>query len=544
MSGSREPRRRRIASLAERLIVAAIVFSWLLFLARGLALGWDEGYTFDRIELWKRWLAGEMPSGPTHSEKLSRPALGLYWRFSREEPDGHGPFYALLASLGLTLNGVFEPPLDYRIGPIAYFSFASAILYGTLATRWGRGAAIFAIALMATTPRLVPELCYALTDGPLVSSALLAYAGFLEGAEGKRSGRLLFGLGLGLAMCTKFTGWFLLAPYLAATILRPSRAALWTLLTGGFVAALITLTLNVGWWPDPVHGVEGYFRSNLTRSETRPIPILFWGKVYPFSLPWHNTLVWTVIAEPIGIVLLGLLGLLGAAGLIRHLGRDLAALAALLNWGIIMVLRAMPQTPGHDGARQLAVAFAFLPLLAAYGVHLLARSRFARGATFVAILAFIESVASALAYHPLELSYYSPAIGGLPGATKHGFEPTYFWDSLTPDVLAWLDANTPPEEKIFFRHNSPSFDYLTRWGRLKAGHTPTIPPSPTRWLVMQHRPGHYDEADRRLLETSTPAYQKTLFGVPVLSIFPFDAFKAAARETGMINRDPTREAAH
>ena len=33
-------------------------------------------------------------------------------------------------------------------------------------------------------------------------------------------------------------------------------------------------------------------------------------------------------------------------------------------------------------------------------------------------------------YAPQWLSYYSLAIGGLPGATALGMEPTYYWDGL------------------------------------------------------------------------------------------------------------------
>ena len=34
---------------------------------------------------------------------------------------------------------------------------------------------------------------------------------------------------------------------------------------------------------------------------------------------------------------------------------------------------------------------------------------------------------------PVPLSYFSPIVGGLPGATALGMEPTYYWDGLDSD---------------------------------------------------------------------------------------------------------------
>ena len=84
----------------------------------------------------------------------------------------------------------------------------------------------------------------------------------------------------------------------------------------GAIAAVVSLTVvfvvNLGWWADPVAGVVAYFHSNLTRKETIPIPIQFGGQRYEFSLPWYNTLEWTVVAMPLGTMFLGSLGALFA----------------------------------------------------------------------------------------------------------------------------------------------------------------------------------------------------------------------------------------
>jgi hypothetical protein len=201
---------------------------------------------------------------------------------------------------------------------------------------------------------------------------------------------------------------------------------------------------------------------------------------------------------------------------------------------LLVVLRALPQAPGHDGTRQIIIAFAFLAILAGRGVaQLLAmasRSPWARRMVIVtALAAFAESAGSVIAYHPMPLSYYSPLVGGLPGAARRGFEPTYFWDSMTSRVLDWLAAHTEPGQTLLFRNYTPSWRYMYQWGLLPAEAGPPSPSS--RWFILQHRPGIYSPTDVTLLERQTPAFRETLFGVPVLSIYSFEQWQAAQRES-------------
>jgi hypothetical protein len=51
---------------------------------------------------------------------------------------------------------------------------------------------------------------------------------------------------------------------------------------------------------------------------------------------------------------------------------------------------------------------------------------------------------------PVPLSYYSPLVGGLPGATRLGMEPTYYWDALQPEILEWLNVHSGPGQKVRF----------------------------------------------------------------------------------------------
>ena len=61
---------------------------------------------------------------------------------------------------------------------------------------------------------------------------------------------------------------------------------------------------------------------------------------------------------------------------------------------------------------------------------------------------------------PVPLSYYSPLVGGLPGAARMGMEPTYYWDALQPEVLEWLNSHTSTGQKVMFARYPTSWLYL------------------------------------------------------------------------------------
>ncbi|MBX9654805.1 phospholipid carrier-dependent glycosyltransferase [bacterium] len=516
--------------IAEFTVIFLLVLVSMTKTIRDIPMVWDEGATVERIEKieqgWKQYQLGQI----TFSQFTD-----TYWRFSRAEPDGHSPFYALLSMAGHVLTvGILDPPASFRFGGVFLFSLAVAMVYATLRARWSFASALITTILLVSIPRVVPEVSFALTDGPLFSLSLIGWSIFVRIVERQTlRSTIAFGIVMGLAMGTKLTGWFLSIPYVIWLFTEWRSPHFRALLTRGIVAGTVSLLvvflINVGWWPDPVQGISAYFHSNLTRKETIPIPILFGGVRYEFSLPWYNTLVWTVIAMPLGILMLGGTGVLLS---FRQFRSSWFARLLLLNWLTLIVVRALPQAPGHDGTRQIIISFGFLTLLAGWMMEQIRliplRSNWNVVASIlIGIAAASESVGSVLSYHPLELSYYSPLVGGLPGAEKRGFEPTYFWDSLTPEVLDWLNQHTSPGRSILFRNYTLSLRYLEEWGILRHPTDPRL--YPPQWFVIQHRPGLYNESDRRLL-AKKPAFEKSLFGVPLLSIYPIEAWQESLKD--------------
>jgi hypothetical protein len=118
------------------------------------------------------------------------------------------------------------------------------------------------------------------------------------------------------------------------------------------------------------------------------------------------------------------------------------------------------------------------------------------------------------------LSYFSPIIGGLPGAAALGMEPTYYWDALSDDALDWLNRHTSPGRKVRFATYPSSWLYLRQAGKLGPGILPTEP-GDWAWYVVQNRSGALSPRDRALIARGHPASIVSKWGVPLVWIFSF-----------------------
>jgi hypothetical protein len=332
---------------------------------------------------------------------------------------------------------------------------------------------------------------------------------------------MLFGVILGLAAGTKFTGWFLPIPFLAWSALYRDRRGFVTVAVGLAIAAAVILAIMPPWWRDPIAGVIRFLKSNLTRHETIVIQIQFLGKIYytpEESLPWYNTLVWTVFVTPVGFLVLGAMGIFRS---VRCWRVEPAGILLVGHWTFLMLLRALPHTPGHDGVRLFLPAFGVLALLCGLGSRVLV-DRWAKWSKIAFVAAILEGIVSVAVMMPVPLAYFSPLIGGLPGATALGMEPTYYWDALGSDARKWLADHTAEGETITFATFPHSWLYLRSTGGLPERLAPLDRGTP-KWYVLQNRPGMFSPLDRALIARATPAYTVTKLSVPLIWVFPYQA---------------------
>lgn len=513
-----------------------------------LALAWDEAYTLARLDRVHAWLlALRDPAGfavtwdPTRlrpledrrrppsaaeidsaGELLDPRIIAWFWPFAREEPHGHPAFYAVAALAGDALTPWRSDLARARLGTILAFSLAAGAACGFGASRWGWRAGVVAAAAWVLHPHLFALGHYATYDGLLASLWLVATLSFAAAAEAPTPRRrfawtIALGVALGCALGTKLTGWFLPLPFAAWALARRDGRALVALLVAGLVAVPVFWSVNPPLWQDPIVGMVRFVQSNLSRSETIPIQTQFLGTTYVTptgSLPWYNTIVWVVMATPVGF--LALAGL-GAFRSLRRVRTEPVGVLFVLSGGALLVLRALPHTPGHDGVRQIAAAFGPLAMLAGLGAATL-NERWGR---LAARLAVAEGALSVAVMMPVPLSYYSPIVGGLPGAAALGMEPTYYWDALTPQALRRLDERVPPGRSVLFVANPVAW-YYAQAGLLHApiysgeGGRPAV-------SVVQNRPGSMSPAARDLVRRLGGREEYVLvskLGVPLVWAFP------------------------
>jgi len=349
----RQPGRLVMTSM----VVGLTTLALMLATEPRLAIVWDEGYTLGREARLREWFralrdppgfaagwapptlelvqqVGATPPRPdqvdTRAKLLFNPeVLAYFWPFARAEPHGHPPFYALLGLLGDMLAPTWKDLPRARLGPILLFSCTAGCLFQFSARRWGVGPALAAVAAWIFQPNLFGHGHYATYDAVLTSLWLLAILSFARAVAVPEPGRrdaigllatVAFGLVVGCALATKLTGWFLPLPFLVWA--GPTaggwggardRRALRVLLIGLPLACAVLFLLNPPWWTEPITSIVRFFQSNLTRGRTIPIPVQFLGIIYQTpneSLPWYNTLVWTVLITPVGFLLLGLAGMI------------------------------------------------------------------------------------------------------------------------------------------------------------------------------------------------------------------------------------------
>jgi 4-amino-4-deoxy-L-arabinose transferase-like glycosyltransferase len=584
-------------------LVAVFCVSALLATSPGLPMAWDEGDAILRAE-----------------------AIPHQWQYTTQR-EGHPALYGMVIAAGRWISGGWLGPLDAaRFGPMMLFGVAAGAMFYRMWRDYSAVAAAAAVGALLLLPRMFAHAHFASLDGPLTSCWVLAWATFPPAASKAAAGTswrraAFWGIVLGMTFSCKATGWIAPLPFLVWALIYRDRAAAKTLAVGVPVAVLTFFALNPPLWGDPLYGWVEFFQLNLNRAGRLKlnIPVRFLGQSYHLGnpLPWYNTLLWTAVTVPVGTLFLAVIGIVAVTWRCRS---DRAGILLAANWLVLLIVRALPMTPPHDGVRLFLPSFAFLAALAGVGcaeVLAWASHRWPQGVegsqntarssprlalrwqqtqegdephgslvfvkrpliwgvlalirrlTFAAlgliyrsslvaalVLIYAGSASSLFWYAPQWLSYYSLLIGGLPGATAAGMEPTYYWDALDRSVLDWLEANTGQHEKIYFGSGSAeNLRLMRQWGRLGRGTQFDAQPGQFRWYVMQHRPGPWPwwPIDPWLIEHCRPAYRQTIrppalrgvlqgwgldvprpwrLDVPLVEVYHYQQYLRARRATG------------
>lgn len=344
-----------------------------------------------------------------------------------------------------------------RVGSATAFAL-TVFLVGLFASRWyGRVAGLVAAVSLVLMPRLFAHAHLASLETFMnltYSVTVLTVAhwwrpetGLLFDSSPQETRRhrtswivpAATGFLFGLALLTKMQA-ILIPPVVGLWALWHSRVrAIKPLLIFGIVGLFVFFC---GWpwlWLDPAKHLHEYFARTTNRTV---LNCYYFGQVWADKdVPWHYPFVMFAVTVPVGLHVLGSLGLVGQS---RGPRERLLLLATLLP----LVLFALPGVAVYDGERLFLVAYPMWAVLIGRGGSIAWSRLQTQDATgrwkFVASsrtrglaggLFLLAQSIGVITMHPCQLSYYNLLVGGLNGADRLGFERTYWGDSVTRSLL-------------------------------------------------------------------------------------------------------------
>jgi len=182
----------------------------------------------------------------------------------------------------------------------------------------------------------------------------------------------------------------------------------------------------------------------------------------------------------------------------------------------------------YDGIRLFLTALPFLAMIAGEGIDLAVRSIESRAGwgryrtLFGGVLAALVllEIGACYRFHPFQLAYYSPLVGGIVGANRLGFETTYWCDSLDNGIIETLAREYPRETNIrLYAIDSPPFEEYRKAGLAPKGWRFDRGAPPDLHLI-QFRQGFFGPVETRLLESGLEIVgENSILGIPLIRVY-------------------------
>ncbi|HEU0027717.1 MAG TPA: hypothetical protein VFQ25_11435 [Ktedonobacterales bacterium] len=385
-------------------------------------------------------------------------------------PEHGGIFDAVIAALQSRLPGIDPWLLRHTLtGLTGWLGVVAIALCGyELGGPWVAFAAALGLWLY---PRYYGAIYNNPKDIPAaVTTTLALWATLLLLKYWRQRGRalevgVLLGLFLGVATAIRVTtlmwcgillillaGWWVTHGRAAWRERRMVREVAWQGSVGGVIAGTWLLSTILLWPFVFLNPIANLLESAQVMAHFPwDGPVLYGGVVYPATqLPTSYSLTWIGIGSPPVSLLLAALGVVLALAELARARRVNPPLAVIaLAFAVPLAAILILHSDLYDSLRQILFLIPPLILLAAYGlvraVHFLLRQRRAapRWAA-VALLALTVAsyamvVADMAALSPYEYSYFSPLVGGLPGAAGR-YETDYYATCRKP-AAEWLSQH-------------------------------------------------------------------------------------------------------
>lgn len=371
------------------------------------------------------------------------------------------------------MHHVFDPEPELPGVSIIAARFAPALAFGLLVLLvglWttrveGHLAGSVAAVAVVLVPRVFAHAHLAALDTLttlLFVAAVLAAAEAGQCGHGRLGGRwwhfALAGIVWGLAMLVRLHGLLVFPPVVVWLLWQLGGRAWPTTIscTWGGVAALLwrlacrvalpiavwgtagVATLFAGWpwlWLAPIDHLRRFLTSGAGREA---VNVFYIGRVWAdHDAPWHYPAVMFVVALPVGLFVLGVLGLWAKR---RRWKAEPHLVLLTGTWLFLLAVFSWPGVPVYDGVRLFLMVFPLWAVWVGVGAKWLvdhpALPSLSRRLRLLALGLFLVLQGTGLAlYHPCQLSHYSLLVGGLAGAERLGFEVSYWGDAVREPLL-------------------------------------------------------------------------------------------------------------
>ena len=514
-------------------LLGLLVQAWDIH-AVGLTL--DERNYFASARLIQTWVA--LVLDPlSRADALEGMHIRELWDWAHYW-NPHPPFYKAAMALSNALaGGWMGDTAGFRLASRVWFALLLALLVFAGSRGGSIAAGLAAAGAALLMPRLLGHSFIGATDLPLATFWLAASVGAAGWASGRGIGHALLGVcGASAALATKFTALLLPIPLIGWLLVMRIPLGGWARMALlAPVCLLGAVVLNPLAWHDPLGFYTGLLTESLARDSRIPVSSWYLGQWYGFRMPWHYALVMTLVTVPAALlVLAAMAGGVGVRDTLRAWrGGAVAArmpdgllLLAMVQVTFFLVLMALPWTPKHDGVRLFLPMFPFLALLAGHGFALLVdrlQRRLApptahAAVTALALAVFYPPYAQILAVSPYYLSYYNEPTGSTAGAVAKGFEPSYWYDAMTPAMLVRMNELTKTGETLHPHAFEAYFSDLQHGGELRAD-IDISDTLPADWVLLYARYGSFSPWHSRVLRELEPVAATTLQGVMLVGLY-------------------------
>lgn len=524
-------------------LLACLTAILLTATAPAIGLTWDEPFYIAGADSYAAWF-GVLVKSP--AQALSSASIDQYWTVNHEHPPVEKVWSGLVAKLA---RHVFDDLTADRLGVILMVALLVALLYLLVATTYGQAAGIFASLALISMPRFFFHAHLAALDVPVAVAAFAVTFLFWKTINlNNWAWGILLGVAWGLAVAVKLNGVFIPIGLVIWCLIFKRK---WSFLLRFLLMGLSAMATFLMAWPWLYHQtwkrVLEYVNFHLDHF---PIGQWYFGKFY-LPPPWNFVLVMLAVVVPVSVLVLAIAGMARAGKGSKDRG---------LVWLLILsaLVSIAPFLPGksllYDNDRLFMPVYPFLAALAGIGFDWLLKGlrgmliwlkRPALNVPFGLLVGVFllapQSVAMAGQY-PHLLSYYSEAVGGLPGATRLGLETTY-WCETYAAALPYINAHARPGDRIWIE--PWSYDILIYYqmhGLLRKDvFILTDPfafsifgpgaPQPiygniytADWVIFQYRQSQYgfsgeDYLPRNAIKGKPPVFEVSFKGVALMDLF-------------------------